>query len=428
VNMKNALSFLIILFFCSFLDAASVQRINLIAPQNGVFTENVRAALNTRTNSTVVIWDRNSNPLEHHAIWGLLINSNGNPSGNAFSIVKGPNAQTPKVVYNAETNQFLLVYANETNGENGFEIFAQKLNASGRRVGKAVRISAAADRGNRVRNDSPQVVYDSKNQSYVILWRRYLLAGSGPDQGLLGCVLNADLSVRKPTALMSPLQGDFNQVLGPVVTDVDLHPVNGKLLIAGFSQDAASFGSLWRYFSARTDSTLKKPQIVLTPLKSELSSGAAPYAQLVLLPGTGVETLFVEGTGVKKRKLNPQGAPTGPVTLFFTGTAQTIPLEFPVSAKASSNNRSESAVVGVDDSSMQTGSLWWQTADSAGNASGQPIQLQTTLSIGSRPEILTLPIPTQNTLSYAVIFTEGVRTGTNPNESSSLVLLKVNTP
>jgi hypothetical protein len=82
----------------------------------------------------------------------------------------------------------------------------------------------------------------------------------------------------------------------------------------------------------------------------------------------------------------------------------------------------------VDDSSTQTGSLWWQTADSAGNAAGQPIQIQINLSIGSRPEILALPIPTQNGFSYAVIFTDGVRTGTNPNESSGLVLLKVSTP
>jgi hypothetical protein len=31
-----------------------------------------------------------------------------------------------------DNNQFLLVYSNETNGESGFEIFAQKLNAAGR--------------------------------------------------------------------------------------------------------------------------------------------------------------------------------------------------------------------------------------------------------------------------------------------------------
>jgi hypothetical protein len=428
MKLKHCFNFLLILFLVTLADAASVERIDLFARQNGVFTDNVRAALNSSTNFTVVIWDRNTDPGEHHSIWGLLVGSNGTPSGASFPLVNGPNAQTPKVVYNPDNNQFLLVYSNETNGENGFEIFAQKLNATGRRAGKAIRISLTSDRGKRVRNDAPQVVYDAKNHSYVILWRRFLLIGSGPDQGLIGCVLNSDLTVRRAPVLMSPLQGDFNRVYGPFVTNVALHPVNGKLLIAGFSEDSAGFGSSWRYFVARTDATLQKPQTVLTPLKSELSSGAAPYVNFVFLPGTGVEALFVEGTGVKKRKMNPLGAPIGPVTLFFTGTAQTIPLEFPVAAKAASNNRSEASVVAVDDSSMKTGSLWMQIVDTTGNAIGQPFQIQSSLDIGSRPEIFTLPISTQTGFTYAVIFTEGVRTGTNPNESSGLVLLKVSTP
>jgi hypothetical protein len=427
VNRENYWFVLAALFFSTCVFGKSVERITFLARQPGVFVGSVRAGVNSKTDSTLVVWEKQIGTQDHHSIWGKLISSNGNPSGQAFQIVGGPNAQTPKVAYNFDTNEFLLVFANETNGENRFEIFAQKLNANGRRIGRAVRVSLATDRGKNIRNDLPQVIYDAKALGYVVMWRRYLLLGSTvPDQGLLGAVLNSNLTVRQAPVLMSHLQGDFNRILGPVVTDLGFHPVNGKLLIAGFSE-SNSVSSSWQYFVARADATLQKPQIVLTPLKLGLSSGAAPYAGLVFLPGNSVGALFVEGTGVRKRKINALGVPNGPISPFFTGPVETVPLEFPISTKASITGRSETAVVGVDDSSTQTGKLWLQTAGSSGTAIGQPFELQSNLDIGAQPAITPLPIPAPSGFWYAVIFVEGVRRGVDPIESTGLVLLKVNT-
>ena len=99
-----------------------------------------------------------------------------------------------------------------------------------------------------------------------------------------------------------------------------------------------------------------------------------------------------------------------------------------MSALTIGNTGSETAVVGVDDSSTQTGKLWIQTAGSDGTALGQPFELQSNLDIGARPAIIALPDPPQTGFLYAVIYVDGVRKNPpTPNDSSGLVLLKVNT-
>ena len=425
----GVLCFLIFLFFGAASHAITFQKITLLPRQSQVFVGNIRIALNSTTESTLVIWDRYTGTPAKHSVWGRLIGSTGTPSGQAFRIVKGPNAQFADLTYNPDDKEFLLVYSNETNGAGRFEVFAQRLNATGKRAGKAVRISPATDRGEDINNNSPQVIYDPDTQGYFVMWRRYALAtGVGIQDGLYGTVLNSNLTVRTTLVLMSPLQGDFNDVRGPIVTDIGFHPTNGKLLIAGWSRSTEPGFSI-QYFLARADATLKKPVTQLTKLKRGLSSGAAPYAELVFLPGNKVEALFVEGTGVKKRQINARGVPAGPDSLFFTGTVQTVPLEFPVSALANDNGRGETAAVAIDDSSTQTGKLWIQTANGAGAATGQPFELQSNLDIGARPAISSLPNPPQTGFLYVVIYVDGVQRTSPPasSESSGLVLLKVNT-
>jgi hypothetical protein len=428
MKFKGCGCFLILLVFSVWTNAASVERITFLSRQPGIFTENVRTAFNSQTNFTLVVWEKHTGSQEHHSIWGKLISPDGAPSGPAFLIINGPNGQRPRIAYCSSTNQFLLVYSNETSGENRFEIFAQRLNSSGRRAGKPIRISPAADRGKNINNASPQVIYDAKAQGYVVTWLRYLLSGSSAtEQGLFGSVLNTDLTLRQTPVLMSPLQGDFIRILGPFVTDLGFHPATGKLLMAGFTESNNSPGSAWQYFVARADATLRKPQIVLKPLKSGLSSGAAPHASLMFLPGNNVGALFVEGTGVRSRKINSAGIPIGLTSLFFTGAIQTAPLEFPVAASSNAVGRSETVVVALDDSSMQTGKLWLQKTDSSGVSIGQPFELQSNFDSGASPAITALPIASEAGFWYAVLYIEGVRTGLNPNDSSGLVLLKVNT-
>lgn len=429
-SMKRVVLSFLILFCCavSTASAITVEKLTLLARQPQVFAGNLRHAFNSTTGSTLVIWDRNNGTASKHSVWGRLIGPDGTPSGKTLRIVKGPNAQFADLTYNTDNNQFLLVYANETNGTGRFELFAQKLSAIGKKIGKPVRISPASDRGQAINNYAPRTLYDAATGSYLILWRRYALAqGVGISDGLYGLALNPDLTERKAPVLMAPLKGDFTNVLGPFIADIGLHPTNGKVLITGWTQSTQPGFSV-QYFLSRFDPALKKPAIKLKNLKPDLSSGAAPHSQLVFLPANNSQVLFVEGTGVRKRRINGKGAPTGAHSLFFTGAVETAPLEFPVAALATDNGRAETAIVAIDDSSTQTGKLWLQTAGATGSAVGQPFELQSNLDITQRPAIFALPNHPPAGFFYAVIYVDGVRSNPpTPNDSSGLVLLKVNT-
>lgn len=409
-------------------EGVTVERITLVGRQAGIFTARVRVAVNTTTKSTLVVWESSHGDRTHHTLWGRLLNADGIPAGAAFQIVSGPNAQFHDVTYNPDANEFLLVYANEISGTMRFQVHAQRLTAAGRRAGKPLRVSAAADAGKSIANLYPRVFYDGRSMGYAVIWFRYAFAGAATDaQGLLGCVLNPNLTVRRAAALMSPLLGDAARVRGPYVSDLGFQASSGKLLLAGYYESTEP-GFSFQYFVSRADPTLQKPQIVLTPLKPGLSTGAAPHASLAFLPGGSVAGLFVEGTGVRRRKLNPQGSPIGPVALFYTGAVQNVPLEFPTAALSGSGT-AETAVVAIDDSSTGTGKLWIQTAGSSGAATGTPAELQSNLDIGSKPSITPLPGSTQSTFRYAVVYVDGVqRTAPpGPTESSGLVLLRVGT-
>jgi hypothetical protein len=427
---RTLLSFFFILCIVGPAIAVEVERITLVPRQSLVFVGNVRQALNTTTGSSLVIWDRNNGSPEGHSVWSRLIDADGTPTGSTRQLVKGRNAQSADIAYSDASNQFLLVYANETNGEGRFEIFAQKINSIGKKLGKPKKISPASDRGERIHNYSPRIIYDADTQGFLILWIRYAVAqGVGIQDGLYGTVLNTDLTVRQAPVFMAPLEGDFTGVRGPNISDLGFHPTNGKVLMTGWTQ-TTDIGFSFQYFLSRFDPDLSPPLLLSKNLKPGPSIGAAPYADLAFLPGNKSQGLFVEGTGVRRRKINAKGAPSGGHSLFFTGAIQTAPLEFPVSALATDGGRAETGVVAIDDSSTGAGSLWFQTAGGAGSALGTPFQLQTNLQITQRPAIFAPPNQPSNGFLYAVIFVDGAIQTSPPTseQSSGLVLLKVTTP
>jgi hypothetical protein len=227
---------------------------------------------------------------------------------------------------------------------------------------------------------------------------------------------------------MIPLQRNGSQVLGPYVTDISIHSPSKKVLIGGYSISTQP-GFFAQYFVAKADPTLVKPQIVLTKLKNGLSSGVAPHVNFMSLQLSQMAAQFVEGDGLKIRKINPHGAPIGPVTFFLNDPARNIPVEFPDSAFSLNDGRSEIATVALDDSITMTGRLFLQMSNSAGVSNGSAIEIQSGFDGTKPPVIISLPENTQNGFLYAVIYIEGMLLNSppGPNESSGLVLLRVNT-
>lgn len=420
--------FLALLLLPTFAFAISVDRTIIVPRQAGVFTANVHAALNTRSTNTLVTWEKHSGNLDGHSLWGMFLSRNGTPAGTAFQLVTGPNTYFPDVIYNPDADQFLLVYSNQTaNGR--FELQAQTLGATGDRIGPPVRVSLPTDAQKNISNFAQGVVYDAATQGYVILWWHYRVANSFiAEEGLYGAVLNSNLSIRKAAVRLMQFQRNGDQILGPYVTDVTIHSASKKLLIGGYMLSSQP-GFFFQYYAAKADPTLQAPQITLTKLKDGLSSGAAPHVDFMLSESNQLAAQFVEGDGLKIRKIDATGAPTGAVTFFMNDPARTVPLEFPDSAFSSRDGRSEIATVALDDSITMTGRLFLQIATPAGISTGSPIQIQSGFDGTRPPVIVSLPDTSQSGFLYAVVYIEGMQLTVPPgaNESSGLILLRVNT-
>jgi hypothetical protein len=418
--------FLILVLLPTLAFAISVERTVLVPRQPGIFAANVHAALNARTTNTLVIWEKHPGTHAGHSIWGMLLSRNGTPTGNPFQIVAGPNTYFPDLIYNPDTDQFLLVYSNETNAIGRFELLAQTLGANGDRIGAPIRVSISTDRQKDLANYLQGVVYDPATKGYVIVWWRYKFGNSAgvEEEGLYGAVLNSNLSIRQPAIRMISFQRNGSQVLGPYVTDIAMHSPSTKLLIAGYSLTSQP-GFFMQYFVAKADPTLQNPEIVLTKLRDGLSSGAAPHVNLMFLQSSQMAAQFAEGDGLKIRKINPNGSPIGPVTFFLNDPAKNIPVEFPDSA-SSSQGSSEIATVSLDDSITMTGRLFLQLSNADGVPNGPAAEIQSGFDGTRPPVIVALPEAPQK---YAVIYAEGMQLSSppGPNESSGLVLLKVTT-
>ncbi|HSE42208.1 MAG TPA: hypothetical protein VLH08_15700 [Acidobacteriota bacterium] len=418
MQVKIFFAFVILLTCGSLVGATTVERSGLVAREPGVFTTNIRAVLNTRTNESLVIWLKTR--VENNSIWGRLLQADGRPSGGAFQIVSGPNALLPDLTFNPDTNQFLLMYSNEIGSSNRFEVRVQRLNSSGRKSGPSLRVSSGSDTTKNINNFSSRLIYDSASQGYLVLLTRN---GTASEDGLYGTVLNSNLTVRTPLVLMAPAIKDGPTYLGPNVTDLKFHSPSGKILAAGYSIVTGG-GFAFQYFVSKIDPSLQKPKITLTKLKGGTSAGAAPDAHVMLLPDGNAIGLFVEGTGLRKRKINQLGAPIGPISFFYSGVLQSIPVEFPVSATTTD----EVAVVSIEDSTMMTGKIWLQTTSPTGALTQDGFSLQSDQDTNGRPAIVALPAKPSNGFLYAVIYMEGGQVfPPSPTASSGLILLRVNT-
>ena len=146
------------------------------------------AAYNSQNNEYLVVWysddDRGILVDEELEIWGQRLDADGSPLGdNDFRISSmGPDgsaaydAVRPAVAYNSLANEYLVVWRGDTNtpplvGED-FEIFGQRLNATGRPVGtNDFRISDMGPDGiSRYNAHYPAVAYNSTDNEYLVVW------------------------------------------------------------------------------------------------------------------------------------------------------------------------------------------------------------------------------------------------------------------
>lgn len=165
-------------------------RISDIGPDGspGYEAQQQDAAYNPATDQFLVVWRGDEQGDLQAEIHGQLVDARtGATAGpNDFLVARiGPvgeddtDAIEPAVAYNSARNEFVVVFAGDeaTDAEplitDTFEIYAQRVSASGTPQGPALRISdmGSSDTNGSFDANSPAITYNSSDDSFLVAWR-----------------------------------------------------------------------------------------------------------------------------------------------------------------------------------------------------------------------------------------------------------------
>lgn len=138
-------------------------------------------------------------------IYSAIVSSNGSVS-NTFKISNTGGSDTdgrsPNLVYNTNLDEFLLIYFKTTFGE-GTELFGQRLNTGGLKIGFPFKIDANFDSIN-VHSSIPSIVFNTTSNEYLIVFQA---STTGLDEDIYSAILSETGTVSNPVRLSS--RGDL---------------------------------------------------------------------------------------------------------------------------------------------------------------------------------------------------------------------------
>jgi hypothetical protein len=137
-------------------------------------------AFNSTDDEYLVIWNGDGlSSDQEFEISGQLVSTSGAELGADFRITNAGidgttrgGTQGPSLAYNSSDNEYLVVWQ-ETGSPSEYkrEIFGQRLDADGGRLGGAFRISTTGADGDAERaSNSPVVAYNSASNEYLVAW------------------------------------------------------------------------------------------------------------------------------------------------------------------------------------------------------------------------------------------------------------------
>jgi len=135
-----------------------------ISRDTGTVHEGVaHVVYNEFSNDYMVVWHAFSNG--SWKIWGQRISATGQLLGGNFVIsASGGNPQGPRIAYNRQRHEYLVVWQDDRNGGR-WDIYGQRLSASGGLIGSNLAVATAS--GNKGRCD---LSYNSQNNEYLVVW------------------------------------------------------------------------------------------------------------------------------------------------------------------------------------------------------------------------------------------------------------------
>lgn len=174
-------------------------------------------AYNPTANQYLVVWRAgHGDGIWGNDIYARRVRADGSRVGGDFLISDGSAASDvglPAVAYNSTANQYLVVWSDWRGSVPGFDIYGQRVAASGRLVGPASHISAADAASDR---DLPVVAYNPVTNQYLVVWADARNRYQPPLRGY-------DIYGRLVSARGSPVGRDF-RISGPGATAWDSHP------------------------------------------------------------------------------------------------------------------------------------------------------------------------------------------------------------
>ena len=129
-----------------------------------------KAAYNPAAQEYLVVWQDYRSGTDYH-VYGRRLASNGTLLGAELVIANAAMLHgDPVVVYNATSNEYLAVWMQVTSPSSGYDIYAQRLSATGQKLGAAIFVSPGT-----VTTDEgvPAVAWNANRNEYYVVWHAF---------------------------------------------------------------------------------------------------------------------------------------------------------------------------------------------------------------------------------------------------------------
>jgi hypothetical protein len=135
-------------------------------------------AYSRKTNSYLVVFVADALPNDgEFEVWGQRLGAEGNLLGSPFRIseigpegddARGP-LSNPAITYNDEDDHYVVAWDGDAEGNDQFEVFAQRIGATGNEIGPEANASTTA--GANRDATAPAVAYDPDANHYLVVWQ-----------------------------------------------------------------------------------------------------------------------------------------------------------------------------------------------------------------------------------------------------------------
>jgi len=215
-------------------------------------------AFNTNQNKYLIVWEGNNQAAnlatDEVEIFGKLLNAENDEvvtdtfrvSFNGSNLSNKYHARQPEVVYNADANEFVVVWFGDDNKngmvEGEFEIFAQRINAAdGSLIGNTKRVSDMGPTANRSYDAlNPHISYNSQDNLYLVVWHGEEGSAASPlgSFEIYGQLLDTNLNEKGNNDFvisnMGPANSDDYNAFSPVAS---YNSTENEFLVVWYGED-----------------------------------------------------------------------------------------------------------------------------------------------------------------------------------------------